>query len=207
MSERPGEAEYRSLVLGAEVAAEEAAEELAVVEEVEVRRHPELVYGAAFPLRLSAQSANNLPLPFPLVSIAAPFLALPVTILVIRALLRSPRIAARLSRRTKRATGGTAQPPRHSEASASSPGSPPQSAPRSSSAASRRRMRSRRSSRGCTILFVAGLVDDLRALNPLAKLAAADSRRGCRPLQRASRWRSSTTTARDGCWESSGWSA
>ena len=45
--ERPGEAEHRPLVLGAQVAAEEAAEELAVAEEVEVRRHPKLVYGAA----------------------------------------------------------------------------------------------------------------------------------------------------------------
>ena len=95
--ERPGEAEHRALVLGAQVAAEEAAEELAVAEEVEVDRHPELVYGAAVPPPRSAQSANNRPLPFLPVSIVAPFLALPVTFLVIRALLQSPRASALLS--------------------------------------------------------------------------------------------------------------
>ena len=37
--ERPGEAEHRALVLRPQIAAEEAAEELAVAEEVEVGGH------------------------------------------------------------------------------------------------------------------------------------------------------------------------
>ena len=37
--ERPGEPEHRALVLRAQVAAEEAAEELAVADEVGVNRH------------------------------------------------------------------------------------------------------------------------------------------------------------------------
>ena len=44
--ERPREAQHRPLVLRPQVAAEEAAEELAVAQQVEVRRHPKLVYGA-----------------------------------------------------------------------------------------------------------------------------------------------------------------
>ena len=39
MRERPGEPEHRALVLRAQVAAEEAPEELAVAEEVDVNRH------------------------------------------------------------------------------------------------------------------------------------------------------------------------
>ena len=182
--ERPGEAEHRPLVLGAQVAAEEAAEELAVAEEVEVRRHPELVYGAAVPPPAFRTKCEQPSFTLPPCEHRR---AVPGAAGHRPGDPRAAAVAAgrrRCSAPRPAPTGGTPPPPRRSGASASSPASPPPSAPRSSSAASRRPTRSRRSSAGCAILFVAGLVDDLRALNPLAKLGAAGGRRGARPLQR-----------------------
>ena len=144
--ERPREAEHRPLVLGAEVAAEEAAEELAVAEEVEVASSSGTSLRSGVPVPARTKLRTDRPLPFlPVNAIAAPFAALPVTALVLRALLQSPR-ASVPARATPAPSGGTSARLRRSGESASSPASPPASARHSYSAASPRPARSRRSS-------------------------------------------------------------
>ena len=102
-------------------------------------------------------------------SIAAPFLALPVTFLVIRALLRSPRASALLSAAPSADRWHTATTPTFGGVGifagfAAAVGA----ALVFGGIASVDEVAAILG--GCTILFVAGLADDIRALNPLAKL-------------------------------------
>jgi len=103
------------------------------------------------------------------VSIAAPFLALPVTILVIRALLQSPRVAALLSAAPSADRWHTATTPTFGGVGIFSGFAVAVGAALVfGGIASTDEVVAILA--GCTILFVAGLVDDFRALNPLAKL-------------------------------------
>lgn len=102
-------------------------------------------------------------------SIAAPFLALPVSVLVIRALLQSPRLSALLSATPSADRWHTATTPTFGGIGifggfAAAVGA----ALVFGGIASTDEVVAILA--GCTILFFAGLVDDLRALNPLAKL-------------------------------------
>ena len=102
-------------------------------------------------------------------SIAAPFLALPVTVLVIRALLQSPRASALLSAAPSADRWHTATTPTFGGIGifagfAAGVGA----ALVFGGIASTDELAAILA--GCAILFVAGLVDDIRPLHPLAKL-------------------------------------
>ena len=102
-------------------------------------------------------------------SIAAPFLALPVSVLVLLALLRSLRVSALLSAAPSADRWHTATTPTFGGIGifagfAAAVGA----ALLFGGIASADEVAAILA--GCAILFVAGLVDDLRALNPLAKL-------------------------------------
>ena len=103
-------------------------------------------------------------------SIAAPLLALPVSVLVLRTLLRSPRISALLSAAPSADRWHTATTPTFGGIGifagfAAAVGV----ALLFGGIASADEVAAILA--GCAILFVAGLVDDFRALHPLAKLA------------------------------------
>jgi len=103
------------------------------------------------------------------VSIAAPFLALPVTLLVIRALLQSPRVSALLSATPSVDRWHTATTPTFGGVGlfagfAAAVGA----ALLFGGIASADEVGAILA--GCAILFVAGLADDIRPLHPLAKL-------------------------------------
>jgi UDP-GlcNAc:undecaprenyl-phosphate GlcNAc-1-phosphate transferase len=104
------------------------------------------------------------------VSIAAPFLALPVTALVIWALLQSPRVASLFSATPSADRWHTATTPTFGGVGifagfAAAVGA----ALVFGGIASTGEIAAILA--GCAILFAAGLLDDVRALNPLAKLA------------------------------------
>jgi UDP-GlcNAc:undecaprenyl-phosphate/decaprenyl-phosphate GlcNAc-1-phosphate transferase len=103
------------------------------------------------------------------VSIAAPFLALPVTLIVIRALLRSPRVAALLSAAPSADRWHTATTPTFGGIGIFSGFAAAVGAALAfGGIASTDDVAAILG--GCAILFVAGLVDDIRALHPLVKL-------------------------------------
>jgi UDP-GlcNAc:undecaprenyl-phosphate/decaprenyl-phosphate GlcNAc-1-phosphate transferase len=104
------------------------------------------------------------------VSIAAPFLALPVTYLVIRALLQSPRIRALLSAAPSADRWHSTTTPTFGGVGifagfAAAVGAALLFGGIASAGEAAAILA------GCVLLFVAGLVDDVRPLNPLAKLA------------------------------------
>jgi UDP-GlcNAc:undecaprenyl-phosphate GlcNAc-1-phosphate transferase len=103
------------------------------------------------------------------VSIAAPFLALPVTLLVIRALLKWPRASARLSAAPSADRWHSAPTPTFGGVGIFAGfGAAVGAALLFDGIASSGEVAAILG--GCAILFAAGLVDDVRPLHPLAKL-------------------------------------